>query len=73
MLSFLYFSTKQLCNVVNFKESIRCEPDVNHYKLKNVVKITESPQTFLFGTEQLICQTNPKGWMVGVWDCMKLG
>ena len=44
-------------------------------KFKSSISIVylEVEKTFLFGTEQSICQTNLEGWMVGVWDGTKLG
>ena len=44
-------------------------------KFKSSISIVylEVENTFLFGTEQSICQTNLEGWMVGVWDGTKLG
>ena len=39
----------------------------------NIVKRSKSSRNFLFGTEQLICQTNPEKWLAGVWDGAKLG
>ena len=39
----------------------------------DIFKRYESSRNFCFGTEKLICQTNPKGWMAGGWDGMNLG
>ena len=35
--------------------------------------VVRSKQKIIFGTEKMICQTKPQGWMVGFWDGTNLG